>query len=120
MKRQLVYTGILDALPLARCKFSIRLLYEEFLKRYSKRNCDWKNISSPIIDSTFHIQRCKEILKESSNMENESSMIFFGKRLIFLNESFFFKLEKLRNKYLNDCALKIQIFWKNYRKSPEK
>lgn len=32
--KQLVNTGILDALPLARCKYPIHFSYKEFFERY--------------------------------------------------------------------------------------
>lgn len=114
LKKQLIYTGILDALPLARCKFPIRFSYDEFNDRYSKKHVNWKNVSC-LLDSASNVQRSKDIVQEFLDKDTLPSIVFFGNRLIFLKESFFFTLENQRNEHRHQSAVRIQKFWKKYR-----
>ncbi|EGI69530.1 Myosin-1 [Acromyrmex echinatior] len=40
LRKQLANTGILDALPLARCKYPVHFIYWDFFKRYSRKRIE--------------------------------------------------------------------------------
>ncbi|XP_076671095.1 unconventional myosin-XIX isoform X2 [Andrena cerasifolii] len=104
--KQLACTGIFDALPLAKCRYPIRLRYKDFCKRYCKRPTE-------IIDRN----KCEIILESVVPKRDLRSLVHYGKELIFLTESIFLKLESCRRNYYIKCANKIQIFWIRHRRS---
>ncbi|KYN37722.1 Myosin-XIX [Trachymyrmex septentrionalis] len=106
LRKQLANTGILEALPLARCKYPIYFIYWDFFKRYSrKRTANCSNLRTA----------CKNIL-ESSSLNDDNSLVHYGKRLIFLRESVFLQLEAARRRYRAECVWKIESFWLKYSK----
>ncbi|XP_076393265.1 LOW QUALITY PROTEIN: unconventional myosin-XIX [Megachile rotundata] len=104
-RKQLASTGIFDILPLAKCKYPIRLHYEKFCERYSKRPTE-----------TTDLNKCKLILESVVPQREISSLVHFGKQLIFLTESVFLKLEFHRRNYRIKCVNKIQMFWQKHSK----
>ncbi|XP_018378316.1 PREDICTED: myosin-1-like [Trachymyrmex cornetzi] len=105
LRKQLANTGVLDALPLARCKYSIHFIYWDFFKRYSRKRTETCN--------NLRIA-CKNIL-ESSSLNDDNSSVHYGKRLIFLKESIFLRLEAARRRYRAECVWKIENFWLKYK-----
>ncbi|CAL7940478.1 unnamed protein product [Xylocopa violacea] len=99
-QKQLACTGIFDLLPLVKCKYSIRLSYKDFYRRYSKTNAE-----------TINPDKCKLIVESIVPKKELHSLVHFGKQLIFLTESIFIKLESYRRNYLINYANKIQTFW---------
>ncbi|KAG7207440.1 hypothetical protein KM043_009083 [Ampulex compressa] len=106
-KKQLAYTGVIDALPLARCKYPIRFSYEDFWNRYGRRCTDVNNLSKK--------DRCKILLNLLLSSEERDTLIYYGKSLLFMMDSAFYKLEISRREYRKECIDKIQTFWINNR-----
>ncbi|KYQ51040.1 Myosin-1 [Trachymyrmex zeteki] len=65
LRKQLANTGVLDALPLARCKYPIHFVYWDFFKRYSRKRTEnyTQYMEENITDDT------REIV--STNIQNE-------------------------------------------------
>ncbi|XP_018054697.1 PREDICTED: myosin-1-like [Atta colombica] len=106
LRKQLANTGVLDALPLARCKYPIHFIYWDFFKRYSRKR----------IETCSNLRiACKNIL-ESFFLNDDNSSVHYGKRLIFLKESIFLRLEAARKRYRAECVWKIESFWLKYSK----
>ncbi|XP_020282946.1 myosin-1-like isoform X2 [Pseudomyrmex gracilis] len=104
--KQLVGAGVIDALPLARCKYPIRFSYKEFFARYNRR----REASVDFETS------CRQILRSSRLMEDEDvASVHYGKRLIFLTETAFLQLESARRQHRIACVKKIESFWLKYR-----
>lgn len=105
LRKQLANTGILDALPLARCKYPVHFIYWDFFKRYSRKR----------IETCSNLRiACKNIL-ESFSLNDDNSSVHYGKRLIFLKESIFLRLEAARRRYHAECVWKIESFWLKYK-----
>lgn len=83
---QLSCSGILDALSLAKCKFPIRLTFDEFNKRYFHDNTENNDVK---LASLLALGSIKTTVDLQSN-------IHVGKHLIFLTEELFFEFEHLR------------------------
>ncbi|XP_028049688.2 unconventional myosin-XIX [Monomorium pharaonis] len=106
LRRQLINTGIFEALPLARVKYPIQFVYKDFLKRYGRRHIETYNL---------HIA-CKKILESfRRTLDDDNSSVYYGKRLIFIRESMFLRLESARKRYRAECVKKIESFWIKYR-----
>ncbi|XP_018394214.1 PREDICTED: myosin ID heavy chain-like [Cyphomyrmex costatus] len=105
LRKQLANTGVLDALPLARCKYPVYFTYWDFFKRYNKKRTE--------TCSNLHMA-CKNILK-SFCRDDDNSSVYYGKRLIFLKESIFLRLEAARRRYRAECVCKIESFWLKYK-----
>ncbi|KAL6260962.1 hypothetical protein P5V15_008490 [Pogonomyrmex californicus] len=101
LHKQLVNTGIFDALPLAKCKYPIHFAYKDFYKRYRRKHTEISNLRI----------YCKNIVKFSVTMDDVNSSIYYGKRSIFLTESMFLQLETARRRYRIECVKKIESFW---------
>ncbi|XP_076635127.1 unconventional myosin-XIX isoform X1 [Colletes latitarsis] len=104
-RKQLACIGIFDALPLAKCKYPIRLQYKEFCQRYSKRPTEVTDVN-----------KCQLILESVMRKKDLHASVHYGKQLIFLTEPVFSKLELYRRNYRIKCANKIKIFWRRYSK----
>ncbi|XP_070157333.1 myosin ID heavy chain isoform X3 [Polyergus mexicanus] len=103
LRRQLANTGILDALPLARCKYSIHFTYKEFFKRYCcKRTSD------------FRVSR-KRSKSSRLRVNHDDLSVHYGKHFIFLTEHTFLQLESARKRLHVECVGKIESFWIKYR-----
>ncbi|XP_015115664.1 unconventional myosin-XIX [Diachasma alloeum] len=103
-REQLISSGIIDALPLAKCKFPIRLSYEEFSKRYYL----------PVISGDFKGQ-FEGALGDIVGSENIAELMHLGMKRIFMTEALFFELERYRKEYRCACARKIEDFWLKHR-----
>ncbi|XP_011869865.1 PREDICTED: myosin ID heavy chain-like [Vollenhovia emeryi] len=110
LHKQLANTGVLEALPLARSKYPIHFVYRDFFKRYSRRRicsstetCDLRTA-------------CKTMLESLRITMDADNSVHCGKRLIFLRESMFLRLESARRRYHAECVKKIEFFWLKYRK----
>ncbi|XP_012282448.1 myosin-K heavy chain [Orussus abietinus] len=103
--KRLADSGVLDALPLARCKYPVYFSYEEFCRRY------------PLLSSEKHDPkvRCKFTIEMVTSSKGSKSKAYFGNRFIFLTESSFFEMERFRRKYRSQCARRIQLFWRRRR-----
>ncbi|XP_050453945.1 uncharacterized protein LOC126852803 [Cataglyphis hispanica] len=102
-RRQLANIGILDALPLARCKYSIHFTYKEFSKRYCcKRTSDFR-------------MGCKILASSCLTVNDDDLSIHYGKHFIFLTEYSFLQLESARKRLHIECVGKIESFWIKYR-----
>ncbi|XP_050579727.1 unconventional myosin-XIX-like isoform X2 [Bombus affinis] len=99
-KKQLACIGIFDALPLAKCKYPIRLRHQDFYVRYSRKPME-------MID----LNKCKLILESIVPKKDLQTQVHFGKQLIFLTEPIFLKLESYRRNYRIKYANKIKTFW---------
>ncbi|CAL1679149.1 unnamed protein product [Lasius platythorax] len=102
LRRQLANTGILDALPLARCKYPIHFTYKEFFKRY---RCE----------QTSDFRAACKMLESRLTMNDDDSLIHYGKHFIFLTERTFLQLESARKQLHVECVEKIESFWIKYR-----
>ena len=103
-RKQLASIGVFDTLPLAKCKYSVRLCYQNFCQRYSKRPTE-----------TMNPNKCEMILESIVPKRKLHTLVHFGKQLIFLTEPIFLKLEFYRRNYRIKCANKIQMFWLKHR-----
>ncbi|XP_071571220.1 uncharacterized protein [Temnothorax nylanderi] len=102
LRKQLADTAILDALPLAKCRYPIHFVYKDFLRRYNRKRAETCDLRTA----------CKNILESSRlTMDDDNSSIYYGKRLIFLRESTFLRLESARRRYRAECVKKIESFW---------
>ncbi|XP_011307628.1 unconventional myosin-XIX [Fopius arisanus] len=104
LREQLISSGIIDALPLAKCKFPIRLTYEEFSRRYYL----------PIHSIDFKMQ-FEAALRKIVGSENIAVLMHLGSKRIFMTESLFFELERYRKEHRAACARKIEDFWLTHR-----
>lgn len=60
---------------------------------------------------------CKNILESFGlTMDDDGSSVYYGKRLIFLRESMFLRLESARRRYRAECVKKIESFWIKHSK----
>jgi len=60
---------------------------------------------------------CKNILESFRlTMDDDNSSVYYGKRLIFLKESIFLRLESARRRYRAECVRKIESFWLKHSK----
>ncbi|XP_072762397.1 uncharacterized protein [Anoplolepis gracilipes] len=101
LRRQLANTGIFDALPLARCKYSIHFSYKEFFKRYYYKR------------TSFRIRF--NMLKSHLTVNGNDLSVYYGKHFIFLTEHTFLHLESARKQFHVECVRKIEFFWIKYR-----
>lgn len=109
LRKQLANTGVLDALPLARCKYPIQFIYKDFFRRYSRRRTE-------TCDTATSRSICKNILESFRlTMDDENASVHYGKRLIFLRESMFLRLESARRRYRAECVRKIELCWLKYK-----
>ncbi|XP_033197900.2 unconventional myosin-XIX [Bombus vancouverensis nearcticus] len=104
-QKQLACIGIFDALPLAKCKYPIRLRHQDFYVRYSRKPME-------MID----LDKCKLILESIVPKRDLQTQVHFGKQLIFLTEPIFLKLESYRRNYRIKYANKIKTFWIKHRR----
>ncbi|KAL0127030.1 hypothetical protein PUN28_005397 [Cardiocondyla obscurior] len=108
LRQQLANTGILDVLPLAKCKYPVQFIYKDFIKRYNKKRAEVYNLHNA----------CKNILEPFRLiMDDGQSSVHYGKNLIFLKESTFLQLESVRKQYRAECVKKIESFWIKHRKN---
>ncbi|XP_063975416.1 unconventional myosin-XIX-like [Diachasmimorpha longicaudata] len=99
-REQLISSGIIDALPLAKCKFPIRLTYAEFSRRYYL----------PVVSGDFKEQFGKA-LGNIVRLKNIEELVHLGLKRIFMTEELFFELERYRKEHRSICAKKIENFW---------
>jgi len=60
---------------------------------------------------------CKNMLESFRlTMDDDNSSVYYGKRLIFLKESIFLRLESARRRYHAECVRKIESFWLKHSK----
>ncbi|XP_012217011.1 myosin ID heavy chain-like isoform X2 [Linepithema humile] len=103
--RQLTNTGILDALPLARCKYPIQFIYKEFYKRYCTKCIETSDLRTA----------CEKILELYRPTMDDDLAAYCGKKIIFLSEFLFMQLERARLQRRVESVKKIESFWIKYR-----
>ncbi|XP_029178825.1 myosin-1-like isoform X2 [Nylanderia fulva] len=103
LRKQLINTGILDILPLTRCKYPFHFTYKEFCKRYCFKQT-----------SDFRVA-CKKLLECRPRMDGEDYSVHYGKHFVFLKEHTFLQLESARKQLYVRCVRKIEYFWLRYR-----
>ncbi|RLU16963.1 hypothetical protein DMN91_011032 [Ooceraea biroi] len=111
--KQLANTGILHALPLAKCEYPVYFRYEDFCKRYYRHSGNSGNYGK-------FMKTCDIISKISESfppteLKKADSSVYYGKNFIFLKEDFFLILESTRRQRHIESVKKIESFWIKYK-----